>query len=98
MTVDLLLDQSGLVVIDAASNDHTYDNAPIPRERAGGGRRDRCARCASCHRPGRPGSSTLYHEVGFDVALHEPFANTDVPGAVRVDTGPLQKVAAGLGA
>ena len=42
-----------------------------------------------------PDASTLYHEVGFNVALHEAFANTDVPGEVRIDTGPLQKVAAG---
>ena len=98
LTVDLLLDQSGLVVIDAASNHHTYDEAPIPRERA-------VVAAAVIDALGvprataqvDPRSSTLYHEVGFDVALHEAFANTDAPGALRVDTAPLQKVAAGFG-
>ena len=98
MTVDLLLDQSGLVVIDAAANGHTYDTAPHPAAQ----RRVATAVLDALGVPHAtaqvdPGSSTLYHEVGFNVTLHEPFANTDVPGTVRIDTGPLQKVAAGLG-
>ena len=98
LTVDLLLDQPGLVVIDAAANGRTYDTAPHPTAR----RQLATAVLDALGVPHDtaqvdPDASTLYHEVGFNVALHEAFANTDVPGAVRIDTGPLQKVAAGVG-
>lgn len=98
LTVDLLLDQAGLVVVDAAANGHTYDTAPHSAAQ----RRLATAVLDALGVPHDtaqvdPDSSTLYHEVGFNVALHEAFANTDVPGAVRIDTGPLQKVAAGVG-
>ena len=98
LTVDLLLDQPGLVVIDAAANGRTYDTAPHPTAR----RQLATAVLDALGVPHDtaqvdPDVSTLYHEVGFNVALHEAFANTDVPGAVRIDTGPLQKVAAGVG-
>lgn len=98
LTVDLLLDQAGLVVVDAAANGHTYDTAPHSAAQ----RRLATAVLDALGVPHDtaqvdPDSSTLYHEVGFNVALHEAFANTGVPGAVRIDTAPLQKVAAGVG-
>ena len=98
LTVDLLLDQPGLVVIDAAANGRTYDTAPHPTAQ----RQLATAVLDALGVPHDtaqvdPDASTLYHEVGFNVALHQAFANTDVPGAVRIDTGPLQKVAAGVG-
>jgi hypothetical protein len=42
----------------------------------------------------RATSSLLYHEVGFTIWLHQPLANTAVPGQVQIDTRPLQRLAA----
>jgi hypothetical protein len=43
------------------------------------------------------GNSDLYHEVGFRISLHAPFSNVEPAGAVRVDSGPLQQLAAAFG-
>ena len=99
LTVDLLLDQSGLVVVDAATNHASYDQAPSPAERAVVAGRvgdalgiPRSTSSSSTHE-----SSTLYHEVGFRMSLHAPFSNTLPAGAVQIDTAPLQEIAADFG-
>jgi hypothetical protein len=98
LTVDLLLDQSGLVVVDAATNRASYEQAPTPAERAViAGRVGE----ALAIPPGAvqldDDSSTLYHEVGFRMSLHTPFSNALPAGAVQVDTAPLQEIAAEFG-
>jgi hypothetical protein len=98
LTLDLLLDQSGLVVVDAATNRESYDQRPTPAARAWVADRVGAAlgippRDVQLDRE----SSTLYHDVGFRMSLHAPFANATPTGAVRIDTAPLQAIAADLG-
>jgi hypothetical protein len=98
LTLDFIVDQSGLVVIDGAANRATYDpDAPSAAERsvivdqvveALGIPRDSVQVDAA--------KSDLYHEVGFRVSLHQPFTN-DADSGVRIDTSPLQTIAASLG-
>ena len=85
LTLDLILDRGGLVLIDAAANHATYEDAPSTEQReaiAGdvldtlGVPRDTAEVDSS--------RSLLYHEVGFTVWLHTPFANTSVPGEVQL--------------
>jgi hypothetical protein len=98
LTVDLLLDESGLVVVDAATNHATYEEAPSPDERAAIARRVGDALGISWDSVQLdPGSSTLYHEVGFRMSLHAPFTNALPAGAVRLDTAPLQAIAGDFG-
>src|SRR4051812_10551558 len=98
LTVDLLLDQSGLVVVDAATNHASYEQSPSPAERAGIAQRVGDALGI----PSRDvqlddASSTLYHEVGFRMSLHAPFSNATPAGTVRIDSAPLQQIAADFG-
>jgi hypothetical protein len=98
LTVDLLLDQSGLVVVDAATNRASYSEAPSAEERAGVARRvgDALGLDADVVQLD-PASSTLYHEVGFRMSLRAPFTNALPAGTVQLDTGPLQRIAADFG-
>jgi hypothetical protein len=98
LTLDFILDPSGLVVIDGAANRATYDpDAPSPAERS-------TIVDQVVDALGIPHDSVqvdteksdLYHEVGFRISLHQPFTN-DTEGGVRVDTGALQPIAASLG-
>jgi hypothetical protein len=95
LTLDLLVDRGGVVLVDAAAPRATDQDRPSEAERTAlandvldalGGARDAVEV--------DPASSLLYHEVGFTVWLHSPLANTAVPGEVRVDTRPLQDLAA----
>ncbi len=95
LTLDLLVDRGGVVLVDAAAPRVTDQDRPSEAERralagdvldALGGTRDTVEV--------DPASSLLYHEVGFTMWLHSPLANTGVPGEVRVDTRPLQDLAA----
>ncbi len=96
LTVDLLLDRGGLVLVDAAANHATYQEAPSPEQRA-------TLASAVLDALGvprasveiDPATSLLYHEVGFTVWLQQAFANTAVPGELGVDTRALQEIAAG---
>jgi hypothetical protein len=97
LTVDLLLDQSGLVVIDGATNAN-YQDAPSPDERVGDAQR--IGDALGIPRDDiqlDPSSSTLYHEVGFRMSLRTPFTNALPAGTVQLDTGPLQRIAADFG-
>jgi hypothetical protein len=94
LTIDLLLDRGGLVLIDAAANHASYQEAPSPEQRV-------TLAFAVLDALGVPRDSVevdsenslLYHEVGFSAWLHQPFANTTVPGELRVDTRTLQSLA-----
>jgi hypothetical protein len=95
LTLDLILDRGGVSLIDAAANHATYDDVPTAAQRgdiatavldALGVSRDSTEVDAT--------SSLLYHEVGFTIWLHQPLANTAVPGQVQIDTGSLQQLAA----
>lgn len=96
LTLDLLLDRGGLVLIDAAANHATYQEAPSPEQRA-------TLAFAVLDALGVPreslevdsANSLLYHEVGFTIYLHQPFANTTVPGELRIDSRAFQEIAAG---
>ncbi|HEY3671012.1 MAG TPA: hypothetical protein VGN51_08760 [Acidimicrobiia bacterium] len=98
LTLDFIVDQSGLVVIDGAANRATYDSdAPSPAERSG--IVDQVVEALGIPRDAAQvdaANSTLYHEVGFRVSLHAPFANT-ADGGVRIDPSALQPIAASLG-
>jgi hypothetical protein len=94
LTLDLLLDRGGVVVVDAAANRASYDDRPSPATR-----RAIAQEVLDALGVARgtvevdPTNSLLYHEVGFTAWLHTPHANTGVPGEVRVDTRPLQDIA-----
>jgi hypothetical protein len=98
LTLDLLLDQSGLVVVDGATNHATYPEAPSPAERAVIAERvGEALGIASRDVQLDAESSTLYHEVGFRMSLHAAFSNALPAGAVQIDTAPLQEIAADFG-
>jgi hypothetical protein len=98
LTLDLLLDQSGLVVVDAATNRASSAETPTPEERAQIARRvGDVLGITPDEVQVDDASSTLYHEVGFRMSLHVPFTNVLPAGAVRVDTAPLQAIAGELG-
>ena len=97
MTLDFIVDQSGLVVIDGAANRDTYDQAPTPPERAAiAGQVVDALSIPGDIAQVDPEKSDLYHEVGFRISLHQAFAN-DGDGGVRIDTGVLQPIAAAFG-
>ena len=97
LTLDFIVDRSGLVVIDGAANRATYDDAPSPPERAAiAGQVVGALGIPPDTVQVDPQRSDLYHEVGFRISLHQPFAN-DTDGGVRIDTGALQPIAASLG-
>jgi hypothetical protein len=95
LTLDLLLDRGGLVLIDAAAPRLTPGDRPGAADR-----RELADEVLAALRVPRgtvevdPADSLLYHEVGFTVWLHAPLANTAVPGEVRFDTRALQDLAA----
>jgi hypothetical protein len=94
LTLDLLVDRGGLVLIDAAAPRTTHDDRP-----SAAARRALAHEVLAALRVPRgtvevdPADSLLYHEVGFTVWLHAPLANTAVPGELRVDTRALQDLA-----
>jgi hypothetical protein len=94
LTLDLLLDRGGLVLVDGAANRASYEDRPSPGERRAIAREMLGALGV---RRGtyevEPADSLLYHEVGFTAWLHRPLANTGQPGQVRVDTRRLQELA-----
>jgi hypothetical protein len=97
LTLDFIVDQSGLVVIDGAANRDTYDQAPTPPERAAiAGQVVDALSIPGDTAQVDPEKSDLYHEVGFRISLHQAFAN-DGDDGVRVDTGVLQPIAAAFG-
>ena len=97
LTLDFIVDQSGLVVIDGAANRDTYDDAPSPAERAVITEQVVDAlRIPPDTVQVDSERSDLYHEVGFRISLHQPFSN-DPDGGVRIDTAALQPIAASLG-
>jgi hypothetical protein len=94
LTLDLLLDRGGLVLVDGAANGDSYDLTPHPEARTAmaiavldalGAPRDSVEIDAT--------KSLLYHEVGFSIWLHEAFANGTYPGELRIDTRRLQDIA-----
>jgi hypothetical protein len=95
LTLDLLLDRGGVVLVDAAANRTSYADGPDPAER---GRIAADVLAALGVAPNTAevdaATSLLYHEVGFTAWLHDALANTGVPGEVRLDTRPLQDIAA----
>jgi hypothetical protein len=98
LTLDLLLDQSGLVVVDAATNHASYDEAPPPPERAAIATQVLEAIGVPADSVQvDPDRSSLYHQVGFTLAFHAAFANGAEPGQVRIDSAPLQTIAATFG-
>jgi hypothetical protein len=98
LTLDLILDEGGLVVIDAASNHATYQEAPSSAERASVASQVVEAIGASADTVQVDSeTSSLYHEVGFEVTFHEAFANGTQPGQVQIDSAPLQAIAADFG-
>ncbi len=97
LTLDFIVDQSGLVVIDGAANRDTYDQAPTPPERAAiAGQVVDALSIPGDTAQVDPEKSDLYHEVGFRISLHQAFAN-DGDDGVRIDTGVLQPIAAAFG-
>ncbi len=95
LTLDLLVDGKGLQVIDAAAQAATYDQRPSESQRlivatevldALGVARDVADVNAA--------KSDMYHEVGFTVRLRQPFTNGSIRGAVHVQSGRLQQIAA----
>jgi hypothetical protein len=98
LTLDFIVDQSGLVVIDGAANRATYQDAPSPAERSAiAGQVLGAVGIPSDTAQVDDEKSDLYHEVGFRISLHAPFVNATEAGAVRIDSGPLQAIAASLG-
>lgn len=95
LTLDLILDHNGLVLIDGAANHATYQEAPPEEQRAS-------VAVAVLDALGIPREtadvdatkSLIYHEVGFTVLLRTAFANTAVPGELRIDSRALQEIAA----
>ncbi len=95
LTLDLLVDQQGLRVIDAAAQAATYNLRPSESQRLivatevldalGVARDDADINAAKSERN---------HEVGFTVRLRRPFTNGSARGAVYVRSKRLQQIAA----
>jgi hypothetical protein len=96
LTVDLVLDDAGLVMIDVAANRTSVTDAPSPDERAV--LADELLDALGVPRASAkvdPAESLLYHEVGFTIRMAPSSSNTAVPGGFTFDTAALQRVAAG---
>jgi hypothetical protein len=95
LTIDLVLDGSGLVLVDAAAQRATTRDAPSPDERAAIAAEVLAALgVPPASAQVDAAQSALYHEVGFTITVQSGFSNTRVPGGLQFGTQGLQRVAA----
>ncbi len=101
MTMDLIMGEGGLVLIDVAANRGDDANGFPPEQRLSPEQRSDLANelLAAFGIPTATAqvdaqASVLYHDVGFTIALHAPFANGASPGELAFSTSPLQALAA----
>jgi len=93
LTLDLLLTDRGLVIVDAAAQRATYADRPSEDERAAiASEVVDALQIPTGDAEINSATSERYHEVGFTIRLREPVA-TGTAGELRLQTASLQQIA-----
>jgi hypothetical protein len=93
LTLDLIMGLSGLEKIEAADQASTYDRRPSEQQRrVDAGQVLVALGIRSEDADIDPAMSERYHEVGFTITLHQPFATGTMHGELALQSERLQQI------